>query len=198
MVEVFGPLLLLLFCSLVSYWVYSRLNTIITPFGVLAWPYTVVVMMINFGGKHFGYFPVSLQSVLFVLTCWMFFLIGGYGVGLRFVNNQTDLITNVQQKLTNRKYFQSDRYYELMREIWEAKPPKPSWGTLVTKVEPNNLLISGYPLQDLVAKKSFLEIASLLIKGEIPNPQTMEELQRIANAGARGPVEEMFIESVIR
>ena len=90
MVDVFGPLLLLLFCSLVSYWEYSRLNTIITPFGVLAWPYTVIVMMINFGGKHFGYFPVSLQSIFFVMGCFGFFIISGRLMTFCVVNGDKD------------------------------------------------------------------------------------------------------------
>ncbi len=115
--------------------------------------------------------------------------------GVTVVNNQADLIQSVQKKLNNRKYFEPGRYYDRMQEIWEAKPPKPSWGTLVTKVEPNNLLISGYPLQDLVLKKSFLEIVYLLIKGELPNTQTMQEFQRIAIIGAKESVETLFVDS---
>ncbi len=86
MSNIIGSLLLILFCALVSYWEYSQDNTIITPFGVLAWPYTVVVTMINFGGRFFGFFPVSLKSILFVIVSLIFFLIAGRFALLFFKN----------------------------------------------------------------------------------------------------------------
>jgi succinyl-CoA synthetase alpha subunit len=114
-------------------------------------------------------------------------------VGVEVVNNQHDLVKMVQEKVGGEKYFEIDRYYERMREKWEQKPPKPSWGTLITKVEPNNLMISGYPLQELVEKKSLLEIAYLLVKGELPDPKDLQECQKIAIVGARESAESLFV-----
>ncbi|HEC95382.1 MAG TPA: hypothetical protein ENI45_05415 [Thermoplasmatales archaeon] len=54
------------------------------------------------------------------------------------------------------------------------------WVTKITKVEPNNLLISGYPLQDVVEKKSFLEAAYLLVRGEFPDNETLQEMKETA------------------
>ena len=54
------------------------------------------------------------------------------------------------------------------------------WVTNITKVEPNNLLISGYPLQDVVEKKSFLEAAYLLLRGEFPDNETLQEMKEAA------------------
>jgi len=75
-----------------------------------------------------------------------------------------------------------------MKTIWDAPAKKPGWGTLITKVMPNNLLISGYPLQNIVEKKSFLETAYLLVKGEFPDKKTLEEMIKIAVEAAKKPV----------
>ncbi|MFX0114555.1 MAG: citrate/2-methylcitrate synthase [Candidatus Hodarchaeota archaeon] len=115
--------------------------------------------------------------------------------GVTVVNNQHDLVKAVQEKLGRKKYFEIDRYYDRMREKWEEKPPKPSWGTLITKVEPNNLMISGYALQELVEKKSLLEIAYLLVKGDLPDPENLRDCQKIALVGARESVEPLFVSS---
>lgn len=111
------------------------------------------------------------------------------------VNNQHDLVKTVQEKLSSKKYFEIDRYYERMREKWEQKPRKPSWGTLITNVEPNNLMVAGYPLQELVEKKEFLEIAYLLIKGQLPDPESLQECHKIAMAGTHETVESLFMAS---
>jgi citrate synthase len=52
---------------------------------------------------------------------------------------------------------------------------------------PNNLLISGYPLQDIVERKNFLETAYLLVKGEFPDKKTFEEIRTIAMTAATLP-----------
>jgi succinyl-CoA synthetase alpha subunit len=115
--------------------------------------------------------------------------------GVIVVNNQHDLVKAVRERLGNKKYFETNRYYERMRKKWEKKAPKPSWGTLITNVKPDNLMVSGYPLQELVEKKSFLEIGYLLIKGELPNPDNLKECHRIAMAGARESVGHLFVGS---
>ncbi len=106
--------------------------------------------------------------------------------GVTVVNSQYDLIEAVKGKL-RRTYFDTARYYEKMKEIWEAKPKPPSWGTLITKIEPNNILISGYPLQQLIGRKGLLEVAHLLVRGELPSPEAVEELEAVALEGAKAP-----------
>ena len=54
------------------------------------------------------------------------------------------------------------------------------WDTKITKVEPDNLLISGYPLKELVEKKTLLDVAHLLVAGELPDVRTREHLRKIA------------------
>ena len=102
------------------------------------------------------------------------------GAGIDVVNSQYELIDVVGSKLKGKKYFQTERYYEKMREAWEAKPKKRGWGTLITKVAPNTLIVSGYLLQDLIEKASFLETVHLLIKGELPDKQVLEEHRKRA------------------
>ena len=104
--------------------------------------------------------------------------------GVVVVNHQLDLIEEVKAKL-NKQYFDIDKYYERMKLKWEAKMPPATWGTLITNVLPNNLLIHGYPLQDIVAKKGFLETAYLLPVGEFPDTKTLSRLNEIAVKAAK-------------
>ncbi|MFC1941315.1 citrate/2-methylcitrate synthase [Chloroflexota bacterium] len=108
-------------------------------------------------------------------------------VGVPVVNSQYDLIKEVKAKLGNRTYFNIENYYSKMKTMWEAPSKKPGWGTLITKVMPNNLLIAGYPLQDIVERKNLLEVAYLLVKGEFPDEKTLEEMRRIAVEAAKIP-----------
>lgn len=101
-------------------------------------------------------------------------------VGVDVVNSQYDLIEAVSSRLGGKKYFKIERYYEKMKTIWEAKPKKPSWGTLITKVAPNSLMVSGYLLKDLIEKTDFLETAHLLVKGELPGDDILREHRKIA------------------
>ncbi len=52
---------------------------------------------------------------------------------------------------------------------------KPGWGTSVTRVAPNSLLISGYPLEELIEGSTLLETAHLLVDGELPSAKQLEE-----------------------
>ena len=99
--------------------------------------------------------------------------------GVIVVNHQRDLIDAVKSKL-NRSYFEIEDYYEKMRKKWDEKPPEKTWGTLITNAMPNNLIIRGYPLQDIIAQKSLLETAYLLQTGEFPDGATLKELEEIA------------------
>jgi len=103
--------------------------------------------------------------------------------GVTVVNSQYDLIEAAKTRL-NKTYFDPERYYQKMRQIWEAKVAAPSCGTLITEVKPNNLMISGYPLQEIIGNKGLLDVTSLLIEGEFANPESLEELRKIALQGA--------------
>ena len=77
--DILGAVLLLTLCYLISRWEKRRDGTIITPFSMLAWPYAIIVALVNLAGKHFGFFPVNMKSILFVMLCLVFFFIGGMG-----------------------------------------------------------------------------------------------------------------------
>jgi succinyl-CoA synthetase alpha subunit len=102
------------------------------------------------------------------------------------VNSQYDLIEAVKSRL-KKTYFDPERYYQKMQHIWEAKVAAPSWGTLITEVKPNNIMISGYALQQIVGRKGLLDVANLLIQGEFAAPEFLEELRAIAMKGALKP-----------
>jgi citrate synthase len=45
-----------------------------------------------------------------------------------------------------------------------------AWKTAITKVEPNKLLLRGYPLDELMGRVSFAEAIFLALTGEMPTP----------------------------
>lgn len=108
--------------------------------------------------------------------------------GVPVVNSQLDLIEVVREKLHGKIYFAPERYYARMRSIWEAPPPLPSWTTLITKVEPNNLVVRGYRVQDLIERASLIEAAHLIITGELPAPGVTASLSRLAGEALRAPL----------
>ncbi len=93
--------------------------------------------------------------------------------GVTVVNSQTDLIAEVSRKLDSKRYFDTARYYAKMKSTWEHAPKKTGWGTLITGVAPNSLLICGYPLEQLIGRASLLETAHLLVKTELPSEQAL-------------------------
>jgi succinyl-CoA synthetase alpha subunit len=108
--------------------------------------------------------------------------------GVPVVNSQLDLIEAVRRKLKGRTYFEPERYYAKMKTIWDAPPPKPSWTTLVTKVEPNNLVVRGYRVQDLIARATLVEAAHLIALGELPDAGRRASLDRLAVDAAKRPL----------
>jgi succinyl-CoA synthetase alpha subunit len=108
--------------------------------------------------------------------------------GIQVVNSQFDLIKTVQDKLKGKIYFQPERYYNRMRMLWEAPPPKPSWSTRVTKVEPNNLVMRGYKLQELIQNASLLSSVHCIIDGELPDKKTESFLQTLVLKAIKKPV----------
>ncbi|HYA48570.1 MAG TPA: citrate/2-methylcitrate synthase [Burkholderiales bacterium] len=107
--------------------------------------------------------------------------------GVPVVNSQYDLIDVVRTKLKGKTYFEPARYYAKMKSIWEAPPPKSSWTTLITKVEPNNLVVRGYRVQDLIERASLVQTAHLIIQGELPDAAQAEALERLAMDAALKP-----------
>jgi succinyl-CoA synthetase alpha subunit len=108
--------------------------------------------------------------------------------GAVVVNHQRDLIDAVKSKL-GKTYFEIEEYYNRMRKKWDAKSPEPTWGTLITNVIPNNLIIRGYSLQEIIAKKGLLETAYLLSSGEFPDDKV--ELENLASKALK---EELNVE----
>lgn len=55
-----------------------------------------------------------------------------------------------------------------------------AWSTMTTKVEPDNLVICGYPLSQLIEHSNLLEVAHLLIKHELPDQEEMAQHRDLA------------------
>jgi len=105
--------------------------------------------------------------------------------GVPVVNSQFDLIDVVRTKLQGKTYFLPERYYARMKSIWEAPPPKPSWTTLITKVEPNNVVVRGYRLQEIIDRASLVEAAHLIVQGELPGEKRARSLTSLTARAAR-------------
>lgn len=105
--------------------------------------------------------------------------------GVIVVNSQYDLITAVQKALQDKQYFDPKEYYKKMKEKWEAPPPEPSWGTMITEVKPNNLIIRGYGLQDIIESTSLLSAASLILQGELLDERYGRALNKLACDAAK-------------
>ena len=108
--------------------------------------------------------------------------------GVPVVNSQLDLIEVVKTKLKGKAYFSPERYYAKMKSIWDAPPPKPSWTTFITKVEPNHLVVRGYRVQDLIERASLVEAAHLITLGELPDAERAASLTYQAVEAAKRPV----------
>jgi succinyl-CoA synthetase alpha subunit len=107
--------------------------------------------------------------------------------GVPVVNSQFDLIDVVRSKLKGKTYFQPERYYAKMKSLWDAPPPKPGWTTLITKVEPNRLVVRGYRVQDLIERASLIEAAHLIVEGDLPDAAQRTALEGLAGRAAREP-----------
>ena len=66
-----------------------------------------------------------------------------------------------------------------------------AWETKVTNVQPDNLQISGYPLQDLVEHKGLLEVSYLIVKGELPDSESLARMEKIAVMAAQLPAQQI-------
>ena len=106
-------------------------------------------------------------------------------VGVTVVNSQYDLIEAAKEKLKGKTYFDTSRYYDKMKVTWEEPPKKPQWGTLVTKIAPNEILLSGYPIEEAIANGNLLETAHLLLKLELPDAGTLKKHEKAAIAASK-------------
>ena len=95
---------------------------------------------------------ISMFIVLIVLITIPMFLFGdgdlaqkfGFGAGGAAENLRDKTPKNIRALVTDKDV----EVYKWKNEEKWAKPPKKSeWGTLITKVAPNNLMISGYKLR---------------------------------------------------
>ena len=50
------------------------------------------------------------------------------------------------------------------------QPPPDRWPTAITRVEPDKILVRGYPLDELMGRLSFADAIYLLITGELASP----------------------------
>ncbi|MFC2031496.1 citrate/2-methylcitrate synthase, partial [Chloroflexota bacterium] len=48
--------------------------------------------------------------------------------------------------------------------------PEQTWTTAITKIEPNKVIVRGYPIDELMGRVSFGEMVYLVLKGELPTP----------------------------
>ncbi len=64
---------------------------------------------------------------------------------------------------------------------------KTGWATAVTRVAPNSLLISGYPLEELIEHCDLMEIAHLLVALELPTADELEADRAVAREAAMLP-----------
>jgi citrate synthase len=49
-------------------------------------------------------------------------------------------------------------------------PAQTTWATALTSIEPNKILVRGYPVDELMARVSFADAIYLLLTGDLPSP----------------------------
>lgn len=52
----------------------------------------------------------------------------------------------------------------------QPRTPSDKWPTAITRIEPNKILVRGYPLDEMMGRVSFAEAIYLLLIGELPTP----------------------------
>ncbi|MBN2135593.1 MAG: citryl-CoA lyase [Acidobacteria bacterium] len=53
------------------------------------------------------------------------------------------------------------------------------WNSKITKVEPNNVIVHGYPIQDLMGKIRYSDGLYMILKGELPDEKQSKMLEAI-------------------
>jgi len=69
---------------------------------------------------------------------------------------------------------------------------KNAWETEVTLVEPNNLVVRGYKLTDIVAKANLIRGAHLIMTGTPPDEERDEHLRELAITAAQKPLPQVY------
>ena len=108
--------------------------------------------------------------------------------GVSVVNSQYELVKTVQKILKGKKYFEIEKYRDKMTATWEEPPKKFEWITLITRVQPNDLMIAGYPLKEIILHKTLTETAYLLVEGEFPRKEQIYDLEQIALEAVKLPI----------
>jgi citrate synthase len=62
----------------------------------------------------------------------------------------------------------SEMPFQERRKQARSEPGK--WQTAITRIQPNQILIRGYPVDELMGRLSFAEAIYLLLRGELPSP----------------------------
>ncbi|MGH9410953.1 MAG: citryl-CoA lyase [Vicinamibacterales bacterium] len=57
-----------------------------------------------------------------------------------------------------------------MKERQTPTPAEHAWRTAITCIEPNKILVRGYPLDEVMGRLTFGESIYLLLMGEVPSP----------------------------
>ena len=55
----------------------------------------------------------------------------------------------------------------------------PEWSTAITRVRENEILLRGYPVEELMGGGGFAQVLYLLVKGELPDPGTARVLEAV-------------------
>ncbi|HNW82137.1 MAG TPA: citryl-CoA lyase [bacterium] len=53
------------------------------------------------------------------------------------------------------------------------------WNTKITSIKPNEILIRGYAVEEIMEKLSYAEVVYLIIKGELPTPEEGRVFQAV-------------------
>jgi citrate synthase len=61
--------------------------------------------------------------------------------------------------------------------------PEEKWFTAITEVKPNELRPRGYRLDELMGRKSFSEVAWLVLTGELPKPEQRPLIEALLSCG---------------
>ena len=59
---------------------------------------------------------------------------------------------------------------EVERRAQQRRDHDPNWRTALTCIEPNKILVRGYPLDEMMGRLTFGEAIYLLLMGEVPSP----------------------------
>jgi len=62
------------------------------------------------------------------------------------------------------------------------------WETYITKIEPNTIIIRGYPIQKLIRERGFIECLHLITAGNFPDSEKKERMEEIFRKAALLPV----------